>query len=124
MAKIQVISTLTQTALLAFQDGDPNPAVPAGLTSKLAYLVQQGTKVLVIETSHNWLAVLHARKQDEGLVMAYAYKRNEAGTWHEEPFVIDQELKCMAFFGGPVLSLDGLAEISDRLRSWVNEQRV
>lgn len=122
MAKTQVISTLPQIALLAFRGGDPSPDVPGELISKLADLIQQGMKVLVVETSFNWLVVLQPRIHDEGLVLAFAYQRSEGKGWHEEPIVMDKELKCRAFFGGPILSLDGLAEISHQIKAWVNAQ--
>lgn len=115
----RVISTLTETALFALQNGNPNPKVPAELASKLATCVTSGVKVLVVEGDDLWVAVLHPRKEDGGLALAHTYQKNDEGAWEEEPIVIDKSLKCQQFFGGPILGLDQLGEISDRLRDWM-----
>jgi hypothetical protein len=116
----RIISTLPEVALLAIQNGNPNPDVPADMTSKLVSCVSSGVNVLVLETEKFWLAVLRPRKEDEGLALAYAYEKNPEGAWEEEPLVIDHDLKSRAFFGGPILGLDQLAEVSEWLREWMN----
>lgn len=114
-----VISNLPEIAMFALPGGQPNPAVPQILTSKLVTAVRSNLQVLIAKGDRIWLAVLPPRKEDKGLAMAYIYQQDEGGEWTEEPAALDIDLNCHMLFGTLIENLHALEDISIRIREWM-----